>query len=164
MASNRIMIVDDQSDWVRVNRRSLIRAGYDCIGFTDQSEARQEFQKDPKSFSLIILDVNLGSGLNGIKLGLEFLKLNHDIRIVFISTQEKIATHASELEDIAEFQGIKFYRKASEPGGILQILEEIQFLKHADKSPQKLDVIESDPSTLRLWDLASESSEDDGGN
>ena len=91
----------------------------------------------------------------------EFLKIYGEIKIVFISTQEKIASHAEELEEIAEYQGIKFYRKANDREGILGILEEIQFLKPADDSAKEVEVLESDPSALRLWELASESDDED---
>ena len=79
-----ILLVDDESDVVAVQRRLLMRLGYRVAAYSDPAVALSEFSREPGRFDLVMTDLVM-PGMNGEALASEVDKLNPGIPII-IST------------------------------------------------------------------------------
>jgi CheY-like chemotaxis protein len=163
-----VMIVDDQKDWIRVNSRRLKREGYSCKGFTDQEAAFIEFKKSPKSFPLVIMDVNLGTNKSGFQLALKMLEVDPSVEIYFVSTGEVFYKYAKELEELANGKGIKFKKKGGDDQGsnIVEILDDLKVsgkIWHSPESKEGAEVSFDYPGAITLWELAGKEEDEDEG-
>ena len=69
----KILLVDDEKDWLFIPPLVLREAGYEVFTAKDGTEALQV--SDSASLDLVILDVNL-AGENGVEL-MKFIRHNH---------------------------------------------------------------------------------------
>jgi len=74
MSAARLLIVDDETTLLDLLRRFLERRGYlvDTCATADAASAR--FSQNPKSYDLVIADLNLDDGKTGVEL-IEQLRL-----------------------------------------------------------------------------------------
>ncbi len=79
--TERILFVDDEQMLLEWGQASLERLGYSVVALTDSTEALRTFSSDPSRFDLIVTDQTM-SGLTGVQLAKELLKIRHDIPII----------------------------------------------------------------------------------
>jgi PAS domain S-box-containing protein len=84
----RALLVDDETVLLQVNARLLGRLGIDCVTAPDAEAGLAEFQKDPTSFDLAVLDVVL-PGRRGTELAIDLLFASLKIRVLLISGFQK---------------------------------------------------------------------------
>ncbi|NIM15711.1 MAG: response regulator [Candidatus Aminicenantes bacterium] len=89
--TERIMLVDDESELIDVGMQVLERMGYKVIGTTDPMEALAVFRKEPDQFDLVISDLTMPR-LTGIQLIEEIRRLRPDIPIILCSGFSSAAT------------------------------------------------------------------------
>ena len=61
-----VMLIDDQPDWLMINKRALVKAGYPCETFLKEKEALKAFKENPDAYKIIVLDINLGAQADGV--------------------------------------------------------------------------------------------------
>jgi PAS domain S-box-containing protein len=79
--TERILFVDDEDMLVEWGQAVLERFGYAVTAVTDPTEALETFSADPSRFDLVITDQTM-SGMSGIQLSEELLKIRPDIPII----------------------------------------------------------------------------------
>ena len=118
----RIMLVDDQADWIRLNKNALQREGFTCDGFTERDKALAAFSSNPVGYALVVLDVNLGGQPDGVIMAKRFFAIKPDVNLVLISTQAQLRGHEGDLEEIAQSNGLKYFRKKGDEEGGRQLV------------------------------------------
>jgi DNA-binding NarL/FixJ family response regulator len=81
--TNKVLLVEDEALLCDLLVGSLKRAGYDAIGATTASQARQiadTFRPD-----VAVLDIDLGQGMNGVDLGFALSKQDKNLGLVFLT-------------------------------------------------------------------------------
>ena len=154
-----VMLVDDQRDWIRINKNALEREGMACEGFTDRNDALRAFAQDPQRYALVLLDVNLGGQPDGVALARMLLGINPNANLVLISTHGQLHGREKELEEIAGTSGLKYFRKkGDEQGGkqIVNIARQYLFLLPNAGSAGSRTL---PPGALQTWLEASEDEE-----
>jgi DNA-binding NtrC family response regulator len=85
----RILVVDDEEDWVTLNRKVLARKGYTVDGASSGEEAIEKMKAAP--YHMAFLDINM-PGIEGIELIDELRAVSQDIAVVMLTgfgTEEK---------------------------------------------------------------------------
>ncbi|MDD3619543.1 MAG: response regulator [Desulfobulbaceae bacterium] len=92
--SERILVVDDEAELVRLLDRMLRDLGYDVRPYTDSSEALREFLADPDGYDLVLTDMTMPN-LTGKDLSQRILARRPDMPVV-------VCTGFSEIMDREE--------------------------------------------------------------
>ncbi len=79
-----ILLVEDEDAVREISTQMLTLLGYQVTSAVDGPEALSVFTRDPSSFDLLMLDLNL-PGMSGRQLLLELRKLRPDARAIFCS-------------------------------------------------------------------------------
>jgi len=97
----RILVVDDERDWVTVNRKALERRGYTVCGASDAEEAVSLVQEHP--CHLAFLDVDM-PGTDGIEL-IDMLREHvPDIEVIMLTGYGTADTYsAAKIKGITDF-------------------------------------------------------------
>jgi CheY-like chemotaxis protein len=85
----RILVIDDELDVVRLEEEILSILGYHVVSKTNSVEALGLFQENPDRFDLVITDMNMPS-MNGDILVQKILELRSDIPIIMCTGSFKI--------------------------------------------------------------------------
>ena len=83
-ASGKILLVDDEEDFVDANKRVLVKMGYDVVGETSVRGALELFRLGADLFDLAILDMFMPD-MNGLELAEELRRIKPGMPII-IST------------------------------------------------------------------------------
>ena len=79
--NEKILLIDDDSAIVDLQKRFFENLGYQVTGVTDSREALRLFQSAPGNFDLVITDQTMPA-LTGAELAVEFLKVRPEIQII----------------------------------------------------------------------------------
>jgi CheY-like chemotaxis protein len=82
--SERILVVDDHEDLLKVSSAMLTSLGYRVLCARNGAEAIQMFESG-QEFDLLFSDVVMPNGMNGVELAREARKLNKGIKILLTS-------------------------------------------------------------------------------
>lgn len=101
--NERILVVDDESDIVNIQKSVLERLGYKVTGTTDSLYALEQVRINPGQFDLIITDQAMPN-LSGANLAEEVLQIKQDMPIILCTGYSSIIS-----EEVALAMGIKKY-------------------------------------------------------
>ena len=101
--TERILIVDDESMIININRTVLDRLGYKVSVTTDSLDALDIIRTDPDRFDLIVTDQTMAN-MTGAELAQEILKINHNMPIILCTGYSSVLSQEEALE-----LGIKKY-------------------------------------------------------
>jgi len=148
-----IMLVDDQADWLAINKRNLLRAGYYCDTFASSTEAIDAYRKSPVAYRIVVLDINLGAQANGLSVAKSIFEINPKASVIFISTQSQLQRYQAEFENIMKVHGLKYYPKGGDQSdGIVDIVRQYEVYRPEDFE----HTVEGNgvPGGLVLWELS----------
>lgn len=101
--SERILIVDDEEQIVRMEKQMLEGLGYHVTARTSSIEALEAFRAVPANFDLVITDMTMPN-MTGVQLAQSLLAIKPDIPIVICTGfSEKINEDRAKEEGIKEF-------------------------------------------------------------
>lgn len=103
--TERILVVDDESNIVIINKEILDQLGYQVSGTTDSLDAFEKIRLDPDRFDLIITDQTMPN-LTGAELAKEVLKIKPSMAIILCTGYSSVL---SEKDALA--MGIKKYAR-----------------------------------------------------
>ncbi|MCI5138642.1 MAG: response regulator, partial [Candidatus Electrothrix sp. AR1] len=89
--TERILVIDDDQELVRLNQKILETLGYQAIAYTDSYEALAAFQQQPDAVDLVLTDMTMPK-MTGDELTRRILALRPDLPVI-------ICTGFSELID-----------------------------------------------------------------
>jgi signal transduction histidine kinase len=84
MGSERVLVVDDNDDLLNVTSTMLSQFGYQVACAHNGTEALRTLQSD-QPFELLLSDIVMPNGMNGIELAREAKRLRKDIKILLTS-------------------------------------------------------------------------------
>ncbi len=93
--SERILLVDDESSIIEMEKQVLDRLGYKVTSRISSMEALEVFRADPGQYDLVITDMSMPK-LSGDKLAIELIKIRPDIPVLLCTgfsenmTDEKV--------------------------------------------------------------------------
>ena len=125
----RILVVDDEPDWVTTNRKVLSRAGFTVTGAGDAAEALK--LAGAQKFHLAFLDINM-PGMEGIELVDHLRTACPDIAVIMLTgygTEDKNAA--------ARQKGVMDFLEKIGPSGDRMLGEEMVEL--AEEGFEKLE-------------------------
>ena len=80
-----VLLVEDEALIALVVGEALEDAGY-CVEIAHSAaEAYARLEPEPRSFSIVVTDVNLGGGDNGFCVGRRACELNPDVQVAYIT-------------------------------------------------------------------------------
>jgi len=79
----RILVIDDEISICRLLARLLSKEGHEVETFLNGQEALDAFE--PKKFNMALVDINLGKGLDGLKVSQELRSKDPTLRAVLMS-------------------------------------------------------------------------------
>jgi PAS domain S-box-containing protein len=80
-----ILLVEDEAIIAMSETRKLKDVGYSVVLARSGEEAVDLFHVDPSSIDLILMDIDLGAGIDGTDAAREILKM-HDVPVLFLSS------------------------------------------------------------------------------
>ena len=80
----RVLLVEDEKPLMLLTEEMLAALNYEPAGFTNPSEALEEFHLDPSRFDVVVLD-QLMPGMTGTDLARQMRQLRTDMPVVLIS-------------------------------------------------------------------------------
>jgi PAS domain S-box-containing protein len=80
----RVLLVEDEKPLMLLTEEMLAALNYEPAGFTQPSEALEEFRADPTRFDAVVLD-QLMPGMTGTELARQMRQLRADVPVVLIS-------------------------------------------------------------------------------
>jgi len=83
-----ILLVEDDAVIALSEMKMLKRAGYSVMIASSGKEAIDLFRWSPNSFDLILMDIDLGSGMDGTECAQEILR-THELPILFLSSYKE---------------------------------------------------------------------------
>ncbi len=118
--TERIMIVDDETNILFSMQEFLEKYGYTVKAFSDSEKALKEFKKNPYKFDLIITDMAMPK-MTGKELSIHILKIRADLPIVLSTGYSENFTKDNALK-----LGIKKYiQKPIESQDLLGLICEV---------------------------------------
>jgi CheY-like chemotaxis protein len=89
----RILIVDDEEQIVRMTQQMLKRLGYHVTARTSSIEALEAFRATPDKFDLVITDMTMPN-MTGVHLTQKLIEIKSDIPVIICTGfSEKISEH-----------------------------------------------------------------------
>ncbi len=82
--NTHILIVDDDTYVIRINKMVLEQIGYDVTTSTEAKDALNLFENYPQKFDLVITDISM-PGLCGFDLTRKLLEIRNDISVIICS-------------------------------------------------------------------------------
>jgi CheY-like chemotaxis protein len=83
----KIMVVDDELDFVMIIRRYLEKWGYSVDTFMNPLYAYQIFKDNPDKFCLVLTDIRMPE-MSGIRLANLLQEVKPDIKVVIMTAYE----------------------------------------------------------------------------
>ena len=96
-----ILLVEDEAILAMSKKIELSKYGYNCIHTSSGEKALDLIESGKEGIELILMDIDLGEGIEGIQTAQKILK-THDLPIVFLSSHE-------EKEIVAQTEKITSY-------------------------------------------------------
>ena len=84
LAQGRILLVDDEVDYVSGVQRALERRGFQVVSETDGKRTLELFRTDPQGYDLLIADQTMPQ-MTGMQLAREILAIRPDLPVVICS-------------------------------------------------------------------------------
>jgi len=87
LASDWILIVDDEFDVVTILRQWLEKQGFHVFGFTDPSLALEHFRINSKQYSLVISDLRMPE-ISGYEFIKRVKEIKPEVKVFFLTAFE----------------------------------------------------------------------------
>jgi signal transduction histidine kinase/ActR/RegA family two-component response regulator len=103
IGSECVLLVDDETQIVKLEQQALQRLGYQVTSRTSSLEALETFRKQPEKFDLVITDMTMPN-MTGMELAPELMRIRPDIPIILCSGFSEMIT-----EEKVKAMGIREY-------------------------------------------------------
>jgi DNA-binding response OmpR family regulator len=80
-----VLVVEDEVEVAELVRDALVELGFEVKVALSDKAAYRALQREARSFSALIADINLGEGVTGFDVARQARKLNQDIQVIYIT-------------------------------------------------------------------------------
>jgi DNA-binding response OmpR family regulator len=84
-ARSRVLVVDDEADVCAVISDQLEDQGYDVVCAANDEAAYDILESEGRSFSALIVDINLGRGTTGFDVARHARRERPDVPVIFVT-------------------------------------------------------------------------------
>ena len=95
-----ILLIDDDKDFLDIILDDVQSLGHPTLTAHDATEAMELFKTNRDQISLVITDLNLGKGINGIDLSKEFRQIEPKVPIILLTGYFDSQAHVTEDIDL----------------------------------------------------------------
>ena len=88
-AKRNIIVIDDDTDILKIIKRFLERMGLGVETFTNPLFALKAFENSPHNYSLVLIDIRMKE-IDGISLAARMREIKPDVRVVITTAFELI--------------------------------------------------------------------------
>ncbi len=111
-----VVVVEDEPLIREAVAAELREAGFEVAGFAAAEEALAWIADGQREPDILVTDLHLGSGMNGLDLGAAFRRLCPDLHVVYATA------YPSDLEGRILSPRERYLLKPYEPAAILQVV------------------------------------------
>ncbi|MGB5684418.1 MAG: MASE3 domain-containing protein [Candidatus Electrothrix sp.] len=126
--TERILVVDDDQELVRMNQRILETLGYQTLAYTDSSEALAAFQQQPGAVDLVLTDMTMPK-MTGDELTRKLLALRPDLPVIICTGFSELIDEEKARELGARALMMKPLTKRELACAVRQVLDQGRFFK-----------------------------------
>jgi DNA-binding NtrC family response regulator len=90
MPRNRILVVDDEEDFLETLVNRLIKRNFDAVGVSSGMDA--VFHMKKQRFDAVILDIKMPGGMDGIEALREIKKIQPDAQVLLLTGHGSLET------------------------------------------------------------------------
>ncbi len=155
----RILILDDCPRIRKVVAAALQSNGHECTLVTDGGQALTALKNDP--FDVLLLDLNLGDGVDGAGWIPRFLEVDNALHIVIITAHSSIASAV----EMVKAGAVDYIPKPLTPQMLEQCLDKIDRQRHLEgrirlleseiqSSSPEATYVSNEPKMQALYELA----------
>ncbi|MDD2708597.1 MAG: response regulator [Verrucomicrobiae bacterium] len=101
--SETILIVEDEQPIQRVLDDFLRRLGYTVVLTSSGEEALEKFKKDPAAIHLLLADIMLPDGMNGLEVAKAFRQIRPNIPICYMTGYDRAVVMLEKCEEAGEW-------------------------------------------------------------
>ena len=80
-----VLVVEDETDVLEIVQDALERRGLSVSTARNDRDAYSLLEQEPKTFHMLIADINLGEGVTGFDVARHARRLNPDLKVVYIT-------------------------------------------------------------------------------
>jgi len=116
----RILLVEDEPLLRELLRELLEQNGYGVVEASDGVEALERWQREGGRFDVLVTDIVMPNGMNGLELGQKLRQAKARLRLIYTSG------YNSEMagKDFAPEEGTAFLQKPYKPEALLQAIRD----------------------------------------
>ena len=134
-----ILIVDDEEDFLDTLMNRLKKRGIDTAGCTSGEEALELIKK--KTFDVVVLDIKMPGGMDGIETLREMKKLRPDTEVLLLTGHGSVETSVEGMKEGAFDYLLKPIKLEALLEKVAQALEKKETEEHRRQSEQIRKVI-----------------------
>jgi two-component system cell cycle sensor histidine kinase/response regulator CckA len=101
----RLLVVDDDRDTVRVLALSLLKRGFLVDAFSNPQDALQEIKSNPESYSLVLSDGWMPS-ISGLQLAKIVKEVNPNVKVLLLTGSEIRDDEVSDVSPHTNVDGV----------------------------------------------------------
>lgn len=150
-SSATILLVEDEPVEARLNTEHLKKSGYNVIQAYSGTEAVSQAENNRGRLNLILMDIELGEGIDGTAAAREILKEQH-IPIIFFTSH-------TENDIICRTENIPSYGYILKNAGAPVLVSAIKMALNLHKSHSKAALAEEQEKEARYKDLVDNAGE-----
>jgi len=129
-----ILIVDDEEDFLNTLMNRLKKRGIDTAGCTSGEEALELIKK--KTFDVVVLDIKMPGGMDGIETLREMKKLRPDMEVLLLTGHGSVETSVEGMKEGAFDYLLKPIKLEALLEKVAQALEKKETEEHRRQSEQ----------------------------
>jgi len=80
-----VLVVEDENDVLEIVREALERRGLEVRTADSDRSAFSILEAEPRSFDVLVADINLGEGVTGFDIARRARQLQPDLQVVYIT-------------------------------------------------------------------------------
>jgi len=98
----QVLVVEDEADVLEIVQDALERRGLEVMAARTDRQAFSALEDEPRSYEVLIADINLGEGVTGFDVARHARQLNPDLKVVYITG------HAAHLDKFGVPDAVMF--------------------------------------------------------
>lgn len=92
--AGKVLVAEDEPDILTLALSHLRRNGFEASGFTDPTQALEDFKVEPTKYSIVVTDINMPK-MNGIELIKAIAKINPATKFIVMTAYDSLENQVS---------------------------------------------------------------------
>jgi DNA-binding response OmpR family regulator len=97
----RVLVVEDEAEVCELIQQQLGHEGYEVVCAISDDAAYDTLQREARSFSALIVDINLGKGTTGFDVARRARRLNPVVPVIYVTGGDPLSVEQHGVEGAA---------------------------------------------------------------